>query len=203
MAYQTPKQKAEAGTLPAVVAKPKRNTPVRQPKSDSVLLAEAGYVVPTISRHARYIAGIDPDIDKSGLVIYDRQENAWLCTTATLHMLIQGITQDFVPDSIDFIVEAGWDNKGFFHFGGFPPGFDKWGQKSQFAYIAKVGSRVGENFGIGKTIVHMLQAMGYRVHTVKPQSGKWDADEFMQKTGLTYGYNPEVRDACRTMYPFK
>ncbi|ARK13075.2 hypothetical protein A6C57_23550 [Fibrella sp. ES10-3-2-2] len=163
----------------------------------------------------RYVAGIDPDLDKSGLVIYDRDKRAWWCGTLPLFDLLLFLQTDFTTADLEIIVEAGWLVPGFHHFAGFPPGFDKRPLEARYAYLAEVAARVGQNFGIGRTLVRMLTAHGFSVTEARPpkppkrkkgekkQSAKWDAARFMEMTSLAYGYNPEVRDACRTMYPFK
>ncbi|CCG99815.1 hypothetical protein FAES_1805 [Fibrella aestuarina BUZ 2] len=162
----------------------------------------------------RYVAGIDPDIDKSGLVIYDRDERRWLCLTIPVAELREKIL-GFSALDIEIIVEAGWLVGGFHHMAGMPANLRSRGVNAQLAYVGEACTRVGQNFGVGKTIVALLQAEGYEVKLVTPPKPprrkpgepkvkmKWDAEKFMHLTGLDYGHNEEIRDACRTMYPFK
>lgn len=172
------------------------------------------YQLPIHRPKCRYVAGIDPDITKSGLVIYDRDERRWLCETLTLHALREQVL-NFAPGDTEIIVEAGWLLGGFHHIGAMPKNLASRGRRAQWAYIAEAATRVGRNFGIGQTIVALLKAEGYDVREVPPPKPpkrklgepkpvmKWDAAKFMLLTGLDYGHNEEIRDACRTMYPFK
>ncbi|UFH52525.1 hypothetical protein [Spirosoma sp. KNUC1025] len=160
------------------------------------------YQLPIHRPKCQFVAGIDPDLDKSGLVIYDRVEKAWFCKTLTQHKLQEAIIGSYTTHELEIIVEAGWMNDSFFHEEGFPDTFDKWPLQNKLAYVAKAASRVGENFGVGKSISHIFKANGYSVVEVAPTTAKWNADLFKRQTGLTHGYNEEIRDACRTMFPF-
>lgn len=150
-----------------------------------------------IHKQTPLIAGIDPDLDKSGLSIWSRSEKRFiLLKSVTFAQLLETI-RSMDPTQIRFRIGAGWLNKGFHHRMGFPKGFEKWSEKSKLAYMAEAGSRVGENFGVGKIITHYLRANGYEVEECREQSGKWDAATFMKFTGLPKGYNPEIRDSAR------
>ncbi|MBN8826468.1 MULTISPECIES: hypothetical protein [unclassified Spirosoma] len=151
----------------------------------------------------QFVAGIDPDLDKSGLVIYDRKENAWFCKTVTQYELQEIIISEYKAEEIEIFVESGWDNNGFFHIEKFPETWKDWDEDKKLKYIAKAATRVGENFGVGKSIVHILTANGFKVQTRPPKSAKWDTHTFKRATGLEKGYNEEIRDACRTMWDFK
>lgn len=161
------------------------------------------YQLPIHRVRCQFCAGIDPDLDKSGLVIYDRQENAWYCKTLTHYQLQETIRQNYTTDELELFIEAGWLNPGFYHEEGFPDTFDSWPLQNKLDYVAKAASRVGENFGVGKSMISYFESCGYTVQSIAPTTAKWDAEEFKRRTGLPKGYNQEIRDAARTMYLFR
>lgn len=148
--------------------------------------------------------GIDPDADKNGVAMFDRDTKALETTSLTF------------PDTLDYlryaysqtraagrtlivIIEAGWLNKTHWHVGY---------KDSQQAAAAK-GNAVGRNHETGRKIAEMCAHWEIPHKLVKPlplkagsvnlwrgKDGKITAEELQKITGLRGRTNQEARDAA-------
>ncbi|MBO0947555.1 hypothetical protein [Fibrella forsythiae] len=158
--------------------------------------------MPIHRARCRFIMGIDPDVDNSGLLVYDRQAVKWYADELDLFALIAWIQKEFNPADLDTIIEAGWKNPSYHHVATFNPRFKVMSEKNKLAFIARAAMDVGENFNVGKQIDKRLKQLSYNTTLVAPVSAKLNAAEFMRRTKLEHGYNETIRDAYRTMEPF-
>ena len=137
--------------------------------------------------------GIDPDIDKSGFVIWDKEKKALLdVDSATLPEMMTRLLRMKGRIAL-VIVEAGYLNKGNRHtFKG-----------QTVAAAAKTGENVGRNHQRGMDIVEILEWMRipYRLQKpITPNKWKDDAAYFKTITGWHGKTNPEKRDAAMLVY---
>ena len=153
-------------------------------------------------KHTRFVAGIDPDIERSGLAIWDRVTNTPVFFKALPIHQLQMTVLEYGPQDLTLYVEAGWLNQGFYSYyqPQLPDGFSTWSKKNQQAYMFQRGCDVGRNHGAGQVICHFFRANGYNVVEWKPQSGKWDAALLKRITGIATRTNQEVRDALKLAY---
>ena len=142
------------------------------------------------------IIGIDPDCEKSGLCIIDKDEKKVIEAEALpFPELIETVTSYKFPDEIKCVyVEAGWLNRGNYH-----------GRKGDSRAIAAAkGEAVGRNAETGRKIVEMLQYNGIKTELVRPlkkvwkgTGGKISQGEIMKMIpGFPKRANQEVRDAA-------
>lgn len=137
--------------------------------------------------------GIDPDVDKSGFVIWDKEKKALLdVDSATLPEMMTRLLRMKGRIAL-VIVEAGYLNKGNRHtFKG-----------QTVAAAAKTGENVGRNHQRGMDIVEILEWMRipYRLQKpITPNKWKDDAAYFKTITGWHGKTNPEKRDAAMLVY---
>ena len=137
--------------------------------------------------------GIDPDVDRSGFAIWDKEKKALLdVDSATLPEMMTRLLR--MKGGIALvIVEAGYLNKGNRHtFKG-----------QTVAAAAKTGENVGRNHQRGMDIVEILEWMKipYRLQKpITPNKWKDDAAYFKTITGWHGKTNPEKRDAAMLVY---
>lgn len=139
--------------------------------------------------------GIDPDVDKSGFVIWDKEKKALLdVDSATLPEMMTRLLRMKGRIAL-VIVEAGYLNKGNRHtFKG-----------QTVAAAAKTGENVGRNHQRGMDIVEILEWMKipYRLQKpITPNKWKDDAAYFKTITGWHGKTNPEKRDAAMLVFGF-
>ena len=142
------------------------------------------------------IIGIDPDCEKSGLCIIDKDEKKVIKAEALpFPELIATIGLYKEADEIKCVyVEAGWLNRGNYH-----------GRKGDSRAIsAAKGEAVGRNAETGRKIIEMLRYNNIPVFEVKPlkkvwkgAGGKISQSEIMKMIpGFPKRSNQEVRDAA-------
>ena len=148
------------------------------------------------------IAGVDPDVDKSGLAIWSRPEKRWIAIKTLPFAEMQETITNYGSDEIEIAVEAGWKNKGMYkhHKANLPPEFDKWHDEARLGYMFQRGVDVGRNHSVGETLAHYLTANGFQVLEWQPRIAKWNAADLLQYTGLAIRSNPEIRDAIRAAF---
>lgn len=140
----------------------------------------------------RFVVGIDPDVDKNGLAVYDGEK-------VELYSLLFVDVLPFILSLCDkgrvhVFVEGGWLNKGFFHL--------RYGESVSMA--AKKGWGVGRNHQTGMLLVEVLQKAGIMVDIQKPfkkcwkgKDGKITHEELVRICPVSAKRsNQEERDAC-------
>ena len=142
------------------------------------------------------IIGIDPDCEKSGLCIIDKDEKKVIKAEALpFPELIQTILLLQFPDEIKCVyVEAGWLNKGNYH--------GRFGDSR--ALSAAKGEAVGRNAETGRKIVEMLRYNNITTELVRPLKKVWkgtggkitQAEILRIIPGFPKRSNQEVRDAA-------
>lgn len=155
--------------------------------------------LPITALRVNYAIGIDPDLGKSGLAVWSRQQGRHTYISSVGAFELISLLNQVKSGEALFFVDAGWLNGGYFHYANFPDGFDKWNVKAQYAYLVKRGINVGENFGVGKFIIdYLIEVHGVdNVRLIRPVDEKWDATKLKQLTGWTKRTNPDSRDAAR------
>lgn len=158
--------------------------------------------LPIVKARIRYIVGIDPDTEKSGLAIYDCQEKTWLEKKTYASLALETIVKNLPAADTRVYVEAGWHNKGLHKkYSENPPkDWTIWPLANKLAWMFERGCDVGENFRTGKHFVERFRAFGFEVIEYKPTTGKWDAETLAHVTGITERTNPEVRDAIKIVF---
>ena len=130
----------------------------------------------------KYI-GIDPDNRRSGVAVYDTDEERYRLFNLTFFELFDYIREH--KESIkEVAVEAGWMNKK-----------SNWHGSRNVSTSAKIGKNVGMNHQTGRLICEMLEYLSINYVKIVPHSAKWD-NEFIQRwfKGST---NEEQRDALK------
>ncbi len=148
---------------------------------------------------ATYLIGIDPDVKESGIANWQRARPGFfpLLDTQKFFDLIAYVDAA-CPVHMTYIrMSAGWLNpKTNFH------------RKAGAGPREKQSAAIGANHEVGKKLVEYFVSKGYTVELVRPKpatkknpnGGKWSAETFKQITGLSYGYNSEIRDAAQLVY---
>lgn len=140
----------------------------------------------------RLIVGIDPDVDKNGVAVYDGVKVVLYSMPFSDIVPFMLSLRDF--GEVHVFVEGGWLNKGFFHL--------RKGESSSLA--AKKGWGVGRNHQTGMLLVEVLKKAGIDVDIQKPfkkcwkgKDGKITHEELARICPL-YGQrsNQEERDAA-------
>jgi len=142
----------------------------------------------------RLICGIDPDLTKSGIAIWDSWLEKWVKYLAAPNEEIPKILSEYNPETIAIYLEAGWMNK-----------------KSNFRKMVSsrvaqnIAMKVGQNHAVGKMLASELRSKGFEVIDTKPlykgllkgKNGwtKAGKDHIIAQTGITSRINDEVRDA--------
>ena len=139
--------------------------------------------------------GIDPDIDKSGLAVWNSSNQAFKeINDYDFFTMLEVLKQwSWGHKNLKVYVEAGWrHSKSNWH-----------GNKSK-GVAARIGKNVGQNHQIGKLLVKFCQLHSIECVEVKPLVKRWgedgkqkiNANEFKNLTGWVETTNPEKRDAA-------
>lgn len=148
------------------------------------------------TRH--YVIGIDPDVEKNGVAIVEKEtkrlECAALTFADTLGYLQWVATRSAEAGaSVKVFVEAGWLNRTNWHIA-------KWDNRGQV--VAK-GVSQGRNEQVSRLLGEMCEAYGLQWQFLKPFKKCWQGrdrkithDELSQFTGITGRTNQEMRDAA-------
>jgi hypothetical protein len=139
------------------------------------------------------IIGIDPDIDKSGVAIYVRNDKSLILDNWTLSELIKRFNY-FAKERVLFVVEAGYLNKSNWHI-----------KKTSSVVAGEIGRRTGENHATAKQIVNIIKEFGFDIVELPPlakvwKEGKISHKEFIDKCKkegviINVRTNQENRDA--------
>ena len=137
----------------------------------------------------KFLIGIDPDVDKSGVAIID--ENNVTLDNLTFFQLFDYLKTHKGQDRKPIVyVECGFLNKSNWH---------KSSGKSA-AFNAKIGEHTGANFETAKKIVEMCEYFKLPHVKVKPTNSKKDSYFFKKLTGISFATNQEQRDAFMLIY---
>jgi hypothetical protein len=157
--------------------------------------------LPITSLQVRYAIGIDPDLTKNGVAIWDMSlrkiiDHRILTFPRTLKHI-----GTYSKDSVLVYVEAGWLNKvANFHTVHLPVRMQKASESAKANYIKGVGERisknVGENHAAGKLLVEMLEEEGYATVLIQPTKAKWKPEDCEKIAGIKTK-NQECIDAIR------
>lgn len=136
----------------------------------------------------KYI-GIDPDVDKSGIAIWDSSTASF---TAIETQNFFDVLETLLQNKDAFVrIEAGWLNK-----------------KSNF-HLAKskgisdaISRKVGENHMIGKLFENFCVRNGIKHSLSRPTKKKYDKIAFTKTTGYKGRTNQDSRDAAMLVYGF-
>ncbi|MFU8927768.1 hypothetical protein [Acinetobacter puyangensis] len=135
------------------------------------------------------IIGIDPDLEKSGVAIKDKNGLRLMNLT---FVDLKNLFEQNMPFIKKVVIEAGWQNK-----------------KSNFRNIQsrlvaeRTAKNVGENNATGKLIAQLVESMGIPVVLIKPTRSKLSADQFNKVVGWDGRSNQEQRDAAMLILNMK
>ncbi|MCF0074016.1 hypothetical protein LZD49_26275 [Dyadobacter sp. CY261] len=141
----------------------------------------------------KHIVGIDPDLNRSGLAIWDVSGKWVFHKAVSFSELILRVTMLCQKEDTVIVLEAGWLNAK----SNFRKGFSR--QKSD-----RISKNVGENQATGKNLSEVLSSSGYQVIEQKPlpkgplKGKSWTeaGRKFIQEnSGITGRLNDEERDA--------
>lgn len=147
--------------------------------------------------------GIDPDLHKSGLAIYDTHERNWIFHKAVPNAILLQTVLDLCPVDDSFVyIEAGWLNKKSNFRGG------------NYREAQAKARNVGENAGAGKFIVALFENAKYETFQIKPLQkgmlktvkGSWTVAgrRYIERsTGIKGQLNDDARDAIYIADHFK
>jgi len=146
-----------------------------------------------------YTIGIDPDVEKNGVAIVEKETRHLECAALTFADTLDYLQwvcsrASEVGAAVKVYVEAGWLNRTNWH-------LSKWDNRGQV--VAK-GVSQGRNEQVSRMLGEMCQAYGLQWEWQKPLRKVWSGpnrkithDELCAVTGLVYGRtNQEMRDAA-------
>lgn len=154
-----------------------------------------------IQKH-KYIAAIDPDLNASGVAVWDSASKCWVLAEKVSIENIVSILDGIPKNELIIYVEAGWMNK--------KSNFRK---TKSWGTTEAISMKVGQNHAMGKTIVKILEAAGCTVQTFKPlrkgifkkSTGwtKYGREYVQEQSGITKRINDEVRDAIYAVLHYR
>lgn len=133
--------------------------------------------------------GIDPDIDKNGVAVYDTQDNSLDLRNLSFWDLIDEIESYLVP--ITLIIESG-------HL----ISISNWHGAKTKSTAAKIGKNVGANHQVGRLLIEYCEHKGIEYKAVEPK-GKIRAEMFNRIWGISKRTNQEQRDSAMLLLPYK
>lgn len=138
------------------------------------------------------IIGIDPDVDKSGYAVLDRQTKRLSVYSLTFPELIDTLREMLDKENTIVIVEAGWLNQSNWHLT----------SKDTARGGAAKGRDAGRNHEVGRKIAECAEHYGCNVELMKPlrkswrgKDGKITHAEISQFAPVPSRTNQEERDA--------
>lgn len=149
-------------------------------------------------QQAKFVIGIDPDVEKNGVAIVERATKKLEATTLTFAQLIDYLqwckAREEEQDCVVIVyIEAGWLNQGNWH--------TRWGESIRQS--AAKGRSQGRNEQVSRLIGEMCEHIGLPFHFVKPYTKCWHGtdrkimhEELASFTGITGRTNQEARDAA-------
>ena len=129
--------------------------------------------------------GIDPDVHKIGVAVWDGDDFARL-QTMTFFELFEYLCFH-VNDIDEVVIEAGWLNKKANWHGG------------NHRSSQRIAGNVGRNHETGRKIVEMCEYLELEHTLVQPRRSKFSADMFERTTGHSIK-NQDIIDAAMLVY---
>jgi len=146
--------------------------------------------------HNPIYIGIDPDIDKSGIAVWNPVLNDYESIECLGFWDIIGFLLDNNKRIKEVRIEAGWLIKTNWH------SMSKQGKQG----IAETGRRVGMNHKTGQLMVEFCEKYNIPHKSIKPLSNNYwaeSAEKFAATTGWKGKTNPEKRDAAMLVFGLK
>lgn len=132
------------------------------------------------------LAGLDPDVDKSGFALI-HGETVELTTLSFFNVFkrFKQLITEHGTESISVYIECGYLNKSNWH--------KKAGKSANIN--AKIGEQTGANFETAKKLCEMCEYLGLTYYKVRPTRKKLKSEQFKKLTNITQRTNQEMRDA--------
>lgn len=144
----------------------------------------------TTSKHTHLI-GIDPDVEKNGVCLYERKTKSLSLLNLTFFQLFDFlVTEKHKGTVFKVVIEAGWLNKSNWHL--------KNADSKRVA--AAKGKNTGENHETGRKIVEMCEYLKLDHALIRPTRRKLNSEQFKAYTGYSKRTNTEQRDAAMLVY---
>lgn len=150
----------------------------------------------------KLVIGLDPDIDASGVAVWDRETNSFASIFKCPIEDIFEFFQEFSTVNTLIYVEAGWKND--------KANFRR-GRKS--AVSETISMHVGMNHAASKISARILKKMGFEVVETTPlrkgfmkNNNGWTPagrEHFYKITGLQKRISDDEKDACLLAYTFR
>lgn len=146
--------------------------------------------------------GIDPDVTKSGVAIWDSANKRFL----SIETLLFAETIERIREYKDVIkcvhVEASWLNKSNWHLT-YKDAKTGTLKTSSAQRAAEIGLDLGRNQQRGIDLIELIEYFDIPVRPIKPIVGNWwkeDGKRFKTITKWEKRTNPEQRDAAMLVY---
>lgn len=135
----------------------------------------------------RYRIGLDPDIDKSGVAVWDTQKKCFVSIEV----------MEFF-DLLEMLSKA--ENSGVHLEAAWLHAKSNWHASKDIYIASRIAKNVGANHQIGKLIETycIRNKIPHQLH--KPESKKLDAETFKKLTGWKGYTNSEKRDAAMLVF---
>src|SRR5690606_5123563 len=146
----------------------------------------------------RVIIGVDPDVDKNGVAIYEKSTKDLQLLTLSFFQLLDYLSQN--KDQIkEVVIEASWKHKkANFH-----------ENRRGVGVASQIGARTGANHEVGRKIVEMCSYLSIPSKEVLPLRKRWSGpngkithEEFRKLTGYIGSTNQEKRDAALLIWGY-
>lgn len=145
------------------------------------------------------IIGIDPDVNKNGVAIYNKHKKSLELKSLTFFELFEYLNSS-KSNLKKVVIEGGWLNKkSNFH-----------NERSGVRVAAKIGSHTGANHEVGRKIVEMCEYLQIQHKVQKPLRKIWKGPdrkithkELVSLTGIAVKRtNQEQRDAALLVWGY-
>lgn len=149
-------------------------------------------------QQTKYIIGIDPDVDKNGVAIVERETRRLEATSLPFAQLIDYLRwckeREEESDCVFIVhIEAGWLNQSNWH--------TRWGDS--ISQSAAKGRSQGRNEQVSRLLGEMCEHIGVPYRFIKPYAKCWQGrdrkithEELAGFTGIMGRTNQEARDAA-------
>jgi len=133
------------------------------------------------------IIGIDPDIDKSGIAVYNSDRGILNIDNQGFFDLLSEISwQRNQAYDVIVLIECGYLNKSNWH-----------ATKNKAKYAAAIGAKVGANHQISRLLVEFCEREMIDYREIQPKRKKINHNDFINVSGLDFKRtNQEQRDAA-------